>query len=255
MMNDRIAAATPPFGVVLGSGLGDVANALGIEDVLPYSEVPGLPVSKVKGHAGRFALVKSGGVPVIIAQGRSHLYEGLSAHEVTAQIRFMKSVGVKTVLLTNAAGAINAGFAVGEMMLINDHLNLSGTTPLLGKPHFHDMTAVYTLRWRDRVKVAAAALAIPLHEGVYASLLGPQYETPAEVRMLRTLGADAVGMSTVLEAIQARALGMEVIGLSTLTNWAAGLTNATLNHQEVVDTGKLVATQLAQIIRALAAEM
>ena len=252
---NRITAFAPQLGVVLGSGLGEVADALGIEDALPYAEVPGLPVSKVKGHAGRFALVKPGGVPVIIAQGRSHLYEGLTAHEVTAQIRFMHSIGVKTVLLTNAAGAINASFAVGEMMLITDHLNLSGTTPLLGGPHFHDMTEVYTQRWRAKVKSAAVAHAMPLHEGVYASLLGPQYETPAEVRMLRTLGADAVGMSTVLEAIQARALGMEVIGLSTLTNWAAGLTNATLNHQEVVDTGRQVATQLAQVIRELAAEM
>lgn len=249
-----IQSARPALGIVLGSGLGSVAEALEIEAVLAYSDVPGLPVSKVPGHAGRFVLARPGGVPVVIAQGRSHLYEGLSAKEVTAQVRFFHEIGVKTVMLTNAAGAINSTFAVGEMMLITDHINLTGTTPLLGGPHFHDMTEVYSAAKRSRVKDIAAANQIPLHEGVYASLLGPQYETPAEIRMLRTIGADAVGMSTVLEAIQARALKMEVIGLSTLTNWAAGLSTATLDHHEVMETGRSVANQLTTLIKGLVQE-
>ena len=156
----------------------------------------------------------------------------------------------KRVVLTNAAGAIKDSMAVGELMLITDHLNLQGTTPLLGGPHFHDLSEVYSAAWRDRFLQAAAALPMPLHEGVYAALLGPQYETPAEIRMLRTLGADAVGMSTVPEAIQARALGMEVAGISMLTNWAAGLKPQTLDHSEVVAVGKEAAVSLAALLRA-----
>ena len=254
MSLEVIQSARPALGIVLGSGLGSVAEALGIEAVLAYSDVPGLPVSKVPGHAGRFVLARPGGVPVIIAQGRSHLYEGLSAKEVTAHVRFFHEIGVRTVMLTNAAGAINSTFAVGEMMLITDHINLTGTTPLLGGPHFHDMTEVYSAALREKLVQIAHENGIPLHQGVYASLLGPQYETPAEIRMLRTIGADAVGMSTVLEAIQARALKMEVIGLSTLTNWAAGLSTATLDHHEVMETGRSVANQLATLIKGLVQE-
>jgi purine-nucleoside phosphorylase len=212
--------------------------------------MPGLSASTVPGHAGRFVLSRISGKAVLIAQGRRHLYEGLTAHEVTAGIRLMHELGVKRVVLTNAAGAIKDSMAVGELMLITDHLNLQGTTPLLGGPHFHDMSEVYSVAWRDRFLQAAAALPMPLHQGVYAALLGPQYETPAEIRMLHTLGADAVGMSTVPEAIQARALGMEVAGISMLTNWAAGLKPQTLDHSEVVAVGKEAAVSLAALLQA-----
>ncbi len=245
-------SAAARLGVVLGSGLGAVAEELGIEAVLPYADCPGLMASTVPGHAGRFVLTRPAGVPVVLAQGRSHLYEGHSAHQVTAHIRFLHGLGVKMALLTNAAGAIHSSFDIGEMMLITDHLNLTGTTPLLGGPNFQDMTAVYSVHLQERLRALAGANGIQLHEGVYAGLLGPQYETPAEIRMLRTLGADAVGMSTVLEAIQARALKMEVAGLSTLTNWAAGLSPGLLDHQEVLETGRKVASQLATLITGLA---
>lgn len=245
-----IETACPETAIVLGSGLGGVVDTLGIEAEVSFAEIPGLSASTVPGHAGRFVLARLAGKPVLIAQGRRHLYEGLSAHEVTAGIRFMHTLGVKRVVLTNAAGAIKNSMAVGELMLITDHLNLQGTTPLLGGPHFHDMSEVYSSHWRQRFLSTAAQLQIPLHEGVYAALLGPQYETPAEIRMLRTLGADAVGMSTVPEAIQARALGMEVLGISMLTNWAAGLKPQILEHAEVVSVGRQASAVLAALLRA-----
>lgn len=248
----QFKSAAPRFGVILGSGLGSVAEALGVELSLPYAEVPGLHASTVPGHAGRFVLSRVEGISVVIAQGRSHLYEGLTAHQVTAQVRFLHDLGVQTLLLTNAAGAINDSFDVGHLMMLSDHLNLTGTTPLLGGPNFRDMTEVYSLRLREAMRFIATENNLPLHEGVYAGLLGPQYETPAEIRMLRALGADAVGMSTVLEAIQARALGMEVAGMSTLTNWAAGLGASTLDHQEVIDIGRRAAGHLETLIRGLA---
>lgn len=236
--------------IILGSGLGSVVDAFGIEAEVSFPEVPGLSASTVPGHAGRFVLSRLSGKAVLIAQGRRHLYEGLSAYEVTESIRFMHQCGVQRVVLTNAAGAIKENLAVGELMLITDHLNLQGTSPLVGGAHFHDMSEVYAANWRDRFLQSAAKLEMPLHEGVYAALLGPQYETPAEIRMLRALGADAVGMSTVLEAIQARALGMEVVGISMLTNWAAGLKPQTLHHAEVVSVGMQASTGLASLIRA-----
>lgn len=245
-----IQEARPETAIVLGSGLGAVAEAFGIECEVPYDQVPGLSASTVPGHAGRFVLGRQNGSPILLAQGRRHLYEGLSAHEVTASIRFMHEIGVRRVVLTNAAGAIHDSFHVGGLMLITDHLNLQGTTPLLGGPHFHDMSEVYSLTLRERMLTAARRLLLTLHQGVYVALLGPQYETPAEIRMLRTLGADAVGMSTVPEAIQARALGMEVAGISMLTNWAAGLKPQTLHHAEVVEVGKAASSDLAKLLQA-----
>ncbi len=245
-----IQEARPETAIVLGSGLGAVAEAFGIECEVPYDQVPGLSASTVPGHAGRFVLGRQNGSPILLAQGRRHLYEGLSAHEATASIRFMHEIGVRRVVLTNAAGAIHDSFHVGGLMLITDHLNLQGTTPLLGGPHFHDMSEVYSLTLRERMLTAARGLSLTLHQGVYAALLGPQYETPAEIRMLRTLGADAVGMSTVPEAIQARALGMEVAGISMLTNWAAGLKPQTLHHAEVVEVGKAASSDLAKLLQA-----
>lgn len=242
--------ARPETAIVLGSGLGAVAEAFGIECEVSYADVPGLSASTVPGHAGRFVLARHNGKPILIAQGRRHLYEGLTAHEVTAGIRFMHSIGVKRVVLTNAAGAIHGSFHIGGLMLITDHINLQGTTPLLGGAHFHDMSEVYSSAWRDKLHAAAQTIGLKLHSGVYAALLGPQYETPAEIRMLRTIGADAVGMSTVPEAIQARAFGMEVAGISMLTNWAAGLKPQTLHHAEVVEVGKAASACLARLLKA-----
>ncbi len=245
----------PEVGLVLGSGLGPLVDDVDAILSLPYEEITGLPVSTVSGHAGRFVFGRLAGTRVLVAQGRVHLYEGRSAEEVTATVRFMESLGVKKLILTNAAGTTNSSFAPGTWMMLNDHLNLTGTSPLLGGPNFVDMSAVYSPAWRANFRAVAAAEKITLHEGVYAGLLGPQYETPAEVRMLRTLGADAVGMSTVLEAIQARALGLEVAAFSCLTNWAAGLSDQALDHHEVLATGRTAADQMMRLLTcALAAK-
>ncbi len=241
-----VCAAAPEVGLVLGSGLADFVAGLDVVGQLGFGEA-GCPQSNVPGHAGRYVLAKLGGRPVLIAQGRVHLYEGWTAAEVTAGVRFMASVGVKRLVLTNASGCLNRGFAPGRWMMLSDHLNLTGTSPLVGGPHFHDMSAVYTPVWREKWHAVAQKTGIALHEGVYAGLLGPQYETPAEIRMLGRLGADAVGMSTVLEAIQARALGLEVAGFSCLTNWAAGLSAEALSHAEVMEVGHRAASQLAEL--------
>lgn len=248
MSLNALKDARPETAIVLGSGLGSVAEAFGIEAQLAYQDIPGLGSSTVPGHAGRFVLTRHEGKPLLIAQGRRHLYEGLSAHEVAAGIRFMHSLGVRRVVLTNAAGAIHPSFEIGGLMLINDHLNLLGQSPLQGA-QFNDMSEAYSKIWRQRFHDAAASLQLRLHQGVYAAVPGPQYETPAEIRMLRTLGADAVGMSTVPEVIQARALGIEVAGLSMLTNWAAGLNEAPLDHSEVVRTGTQASQNLAALLK------
>ena len=237
----------PDWGIVLGSGLGPFVDAIETEASVSFADVPGLPESRVPGHAGRFVLGRVGGERVLIAQGRVHLYEGRTAREVTAFVRFISACGAKRLILTNAAGTLNREFAPGTWMMLRDHLNLTGTTPLLGGPNFIDMSEVYSAKLRAHFSAAAAEQGMPLHEGVYASLLGPQYETPAEIRMLRAIGADAVGMSTVLEAIQARALGMEVAAFSCLTNWAAGM-QATLDHGEVLAVGKQAGAVLARLL-------
>jgi purine-nucleoside phosphorylase len=245
----------PEWGIVLGSGLGSFVELLEVLAELPYAAIDGLPQSKVAGHAGRFLLGRLGATTVLVAAGRVHLYEGWSAREVTAHVRWLHARGVRRLLLTNAAGTTNPAFAPGQWMLLSDHLNLTGTTPLLGGANFVDMSEVYSARLRARFRAAAQSLGVPLHEGVYAALLGPQYETPAEIRMLQRLGADAVGMSTALEAIQARALGLEVAAFSCLTNWAAGLSPQQLAHEEVITTGQAAAGQLVQILeRAMRAE-
>jgi purine-nucleoside phosphorylase len=242
------AQLSPEWGIVLGSGMGLLVENLEIEDELDYRAVPGIPHSSVPGHQGRFLLGRLAGRRIVAAQGRTHLYEGRSVQEVTAGVRFMAALGVRRLILTNAAGSLNAGFHPGSWMMISDHLNLTGTSPLMGGPHFVDMTEVYSRSLRERFADAARAEGLPLGEGVYAGLLGPQYETPAEVRMLGLLGADAVGMSTVLESIQARALGLEVAGFSCLTNWAAGLGIAPLSHSEVLETGRAAAEVLVRLL-------
>jgi len=237
------------IGIVLGSGLGSLVDSCEIKGSVSFAEIPGLPVSAVPGHAGRFVQAELGGVPLLIAQGRVHLYEGWTASQVTANVRLMAQAGVSALILTNAAGSLNPAFSPGEWMMLTDHLNLTGTSPLLGGANFVDLSAAYSPTIRERFRETAAALGIPLHEGVYASTLGPQYETPAEIRMFRTLGADAIGMSTVLETIQARALGLEVAGFSCLTNWGAGLQPGTLDHSEVTATGREAAGNFVQLLQ------
>ena len=238
----------PQWGLVLGSGLGGFVEKIAVSEEVSYAEIEGLPQSRVAGHAGEFVFGHLGGVPVVVARGRVHLYEGWSAAEVTANVRWMAERGIRRLVLTNAAGTCHAQFAPGSWMMLGDHLNLTGTSPLLGGANFFDMSEVYSKHLRAHFSAEAKAGGMTLHEGVYAGLLGPQYETPAEVRMLQKLGADAVGMSTVLEAIQARALGLEVAGFSCLTNWAAGLNAAPLAHAEVMETGARAAASLADLL-------
>lgn len=227
------------IGIVLGSGLGPLADAVVVEREVPFAEA-GLPVSSVPGHAGKFVFGTLGGSPVVLMKGRVHLYEGHPPRAATAGVRWMAGQGVKRLILTNAAGTLNPDFQPGTWMMLADHLNLTGTSPLEGAD-FVDLSAAYDPAWRESFRAAAIASGMPLHEGVYAGLRGPQYETPAEIRMLRTLGADAVGMSTVLETIQARSLGLTVAAFSCLTNWAAGISETPLNHLEVLETGKQAA--------------
>jgi purine-nucleoside phosphorylase len=236
--------------VILGSGLNTLAQAAAEEDTISYSEFSELPKTSVPGHAGRFVRGKmKGGGSVVYAQGRVHLYEGHSARNVTAGVRMMAAAGIKRLVLTNAAGTANESFAPGSWMMISDHLNLTGTTPLLGRAEFIDLTEAYSKKWRIEFARLAKSQGFVLNEGVYAGLLGPQYETPAEVRMLRGLGADAIGMSTVLEVIQARALGLEVAAFSCLTNWAAGMGTENLSHGEVLETGKTAAAGFARLLQ------
>jgi purine-nucleoside phosphorylase len=213
-----------------------LADAVDVEREVSFAEA-GLPVSTVPGHSGKFVFGKLAGAPVALMKGRVHLYEGHAPRDVTAGIRWMVEQGIKRLILTNAAGTLNPDFEPGSWMMFSDHLNLTGASPLEGAD-FVDLSAAYDPAWRMEFRKAAAVLGMPLHEGVYAGLRGPQYETPAEIRMLRTLGADAVGMSTVLETIQARSLGLPVVAFSCLTNWAAGISNAPLDHHEVIETGK-----------------
>ena len=242
----------PQWGLVLGSGLGSLVDRVDVMGRLSFADVPEIPVSTVPGHAGQFVWGRLGRTRVVISQGRVHLYEGHPARAVTAGIRFMAAAGVRSVILTNAAGTLNPEFAPGSWMMISDHLNLTGTSPLLGGPNFIDRSEVYTRELRERFHAAAAEGKNRLHEGVYAGLGGPQYETPAEIRMMARLGADAVGMSTVLEAIEARALGLRVAGFSCLTNWAAGINPGPLDHSEVLSTGKAAADEFCSILeRAL----
>jgi purine-nucleoside phosphorylase len=233
--------------IVLGSGLGSLAEKISVSREVSFDNA-GLPASKVAGHAGRFLFGNLYGRKVWVMQGRVHLYEGHSAKDVTSGVRWLAQQGVKRLMLTNAAGSLRSGFSPGEWMMLSDHLNLTGTSPLEGGENFIDMSEVYSAAWRERFRDAAKKIMMPLHEGVYAGLRGPQYETPAEIRMLQVMGADAVGMSTVLEAQQAKALGMEVAGFSCLTNWGAGLSGDGLDHADVLATGKGAADAMLRLL-------
>jgi purine-nucleoside phosphorylase len=235
---------TPEVGVVLGSGLGAFADSLDSLVKVPYAELPHLPASRVVGHAGNLCFGTAAGREVVCMQGRIHLYEGHSIASVVHGVRTMARLGVRAVLLTNAAGGVEATWAAGDLMLVTDHLNLMGTTPLLGPnddalgPRFPDMSHAYDPGLQAALRQVAADAKIPLREGIYAGLLGPSYETPAEVRMLRGLGAQAVGMSTVPEVIALRHMGVRVGALSCITNLAAGISKTTLDHKEVEETAR-----------------
>ena len=238
---------TPPVtAIVLGSGLGDFADGLPDAVTLPYGDLPHWPVSRVVGHAGKLVVGSIGGRRVAVLSGRAHVYEGHDLSTVVFATRVMARVGVKELILTNAAGGINTGFASGALMVIDDHLNLMGSNPLVGPnderlgPRFPDMSEVYSVRLRGIADDAARARGVSVTHGIYAGLHGPSYETPAEIRYLRTIGADAVGMSTVPEAIAARHMGVEVLGVSCITNMAAGVLNQPLVHNEVLETAQRV---------------
>lgn len=233
--------------IVLGSGLSSIVP--GDAETISYSAFGELPETSVPGHAGRFVVGKIDNTPVIFAQGRVHLYEGFTARQVTANIRILAETGIKKLILTNAAGSTNPKNPPGNWMMISDHINLTGQSPLTGTPDFVDLTDAYSPQMRKQFAQAARKIDIILFEGVYAGLPGPHYETPAEVRMLQKLGADAVGMSTVLETIQARSLGLEVAGFSCLTNFAAGISPGKLSHDEVLETGRNAANMFARLLK------
>ncbi|MEP7071490.1 MAG: purine-nucleoside phosphorylase [Verrucomicrobiota bacterium] len=237
--------------IILGSGLGEALPAA--QRVIPYSAFSEIPSPTVPGHAGTFSLTNAGNTPLLAARGRVHLYEGHSARSVTAVVRILAAAGIKRLIVTNAAGGLNEKFVPGDWMMLSDHLNLTGTSPLLGTASFHDLSEAYSIRWRQSFREAAGSLGLTMREGVYAAVPGPQYETPAEARMLRHLGADAVGMSTVLEVIQARALGLEVAGFSCITNVAAGIEAGGVSHADVVARGQEAAIDLRRLLeKALA---
>lgn len=249
----------PVAGIVLGSGLGGLADDIADVVSIPFEDLPGWPVATAPGHAGRLLLGQLAGVPVAALQGRLHLYEGNDPGLVVQPVLLFRQLGARLVILTNAAGGVNPAYGPGTLMVIRDHLNLTGRTPLLGPnadelgPRFADMTDVWSPALREALGAAAAAEGVTLGEGVYAGLLGPSYETPAEVRMLRSMGADAVGMSTVLEAIAARWVGLEVVGVSLVTNAGAGYSGQALSHEEVLAAGEEAGPRLARVIRRFVA--
>jgi purine-nucleoside phosphorylase len=245
----------PDLGIVLGSGLGGLADQLTDAVAVPFAELPGWPAASAPGHAGRLLLGELDGVAIACLQGRLHMYEGLGARLVVEPVLLMGRLGAPVVLLSNAAGGINEAYGAGTLMLIADHLNLTGQQPLVGPnddaigERFPDLVDAWSPRLRRLMRQAARDEAIPLEEGVYAGLIGPSYETPAEVKMLRTLGADAVGMSTVLEAIAARWAGIEICGVTLVTNQGAGVTGEPLTHQEVLAAAEAAGPQFQALVR------
>jgi purine-nucleoside phosphorylase len=249
------APADAHVALVLGSGLGAFADDLEDAVAIPFAEVPGFARSTVEGHAGHLVVGAVGGVAVAVMQGRFHFYEGYTLDEVTFPVRVLSLLGVKSLILTNAAGGLNNSLHQGSLMLISDHLNLLGANPLRGAndprfgPRFPDMSEVYDRGFQEIAVQEAHAAGTELRRGVYAALAGPSYETPAEIRMLRALGADAVGMSTVPEAIVARHAGVKVLGISCITNMAAGVSDKPIEHSEVIETGERVRATFTELLR------
>ena len=263
----RLGGLKPRVGIVLGSGLGAVAEAVADPVLIPYGEIPHFPQSTVEGHSGRMVAGTLGGAPVIVMQGRVHFYEGYTPQQVTFPMRVLGLAGVRAVVLTNAAGGIAEGLAIGQLVALSDHINLMGWNPLTGPNEarfamregtglrFFDMTEAYSKRLRGLAREAARAEGWEMGEGVYVATPGPSFETPAEIRAFRTLGATLVGMSTVPETIVARHMGIEVLGISCVTNLAAGLGAAQLSHEEVFEAGRSVEHRLAALLKRLAPEI
>jgi purine-nucleoside phosphorylase len=251
----------PEIGIVLGSGLGDFANSLGEPVAMPYADLPHWPASRVLGHDGRLVIGTSAGRTIAALAGRSHLYEGHDSRTVSFAVRALGLLGVKTLILTNAAGGVNTGFSQGALMVIDDHINLMGFNPLVGENderfgvRFPDMTEVYSVRLRGIADRAGKAINLLLPHGIYVGLLGPSYETPAEIRYLRTIGADAVGMSTVPEALVARHMKIEVLGISCITNMAAGVLAAPLDHSDVMETARRIRGQFIALLEGIIGQL
>jgi len=259
----KLHPTKPTLGIILGSGLGNFASHVENPTTIPYADIPGWPLSTVAGHSGKLVLGTIGGVNVAVMQGRIHAYEGYSMAQVVFPTRVLALLGCTGLIVTNAAGGINKDYGQGGLVCLSDHINLTGTNAALGPneprfavtpdagQRFFDMSTAYSYRLRKIARVEAAALDIPLPEGVYLAVLGPSYETPAEIRAFRTLGADLVGMSTVHEVLVARHMGLEVLGLSLVTNMAAGVLDQPINHEEVMEMGRRVEAQFTDLVKAL----
>jgi purine-nucleoside phosphorylase len=247
----------PAIGIILGSGLGAFADQIADATAIPFTDIPHFPKSTVPGHSGRLVIGMLDGVPVAVMQGRVHAYEGYSPEEVTFPVRVLGLLSVKTLIVTNAAGGIRLDMKQGDLVLLSDHINFTGRNPIAGEnderfgPRFFDMTEAYSLHLRKLAAKSAKREGISLAEGVYLCVLGPSFETPAEIRAFRAMGADLVGMSTVQEVIAARQMGIEITGISCVTNLAAGIQPEPLSHEEVIETGRRVAAQLTQLLTAL----
>ena len=247
----------PTIGLILGSGLGEFAEQMENKRMVPYEEIPHFPVSTVSGHSGQLICGEVEGATILAMQGRFHYYEGYSMEEVILPVRLMKKLGVRALIVTNAAGIVAKSFSPGDLMLMTDHLNFMGNNPLIGPnddrigPRFPDLSSAYSPILQQLAREAAKDVAIPLKEGVYAGVTGPSYETPAEIRMLRSLGAHAVGMSTVPEVIAAVHQGMDVLGISCLTNMAAGLTDEPLDHEQVITTAERVKIDFMKLMKKI----
>jgi purine-nucleoside phosphorylase len=262
-LNDAVArirdetVLEPRVGLILGSGLGGLADALEERVEIPYDEIPGWPVSTAVGHAGVLVLGSLEGVPVAVMRGRAHLYEGIGAEQVAFGVRVLGRLGVRTLVVTNAAGGINESYRPGLLVLVSDHVNLQGTSALVGPndeslgPRFPDMSDAYDPELRARAREAADRLGIELAEGVYAAWLGPQFETPAEIRFMRAVGGDLAGMSTVQEVIAARHMGIRCLGISVVTNMAAGVLPEKIDHESVLAVGAQAAGSLTSLLREL----
>ena len=257
---DRIRDETtlePLVGVILGSGLGALADEVEDSVAIPYAEIPGWPVSTAVGHAGVLVLGTIAGVPLAVMRGRAHLYEGIGAERVAFGVRVLGRLGIRSLVATNAAGGINVGYRPGQLVLVSDHINLQGTSALVGPnddslgPRFPDMSDAYDTELRAQAREAAASLGIDLEEGVYAAWLGPQFETPAEIRFLRAIGGDLAGMSTVQEVIAARHMGIRCLAISVVTNMAAGVLPEKIDHEAVLEVGASAAGDLTSLLREL----
>lgn len=252
-----LVCAAPRIGLILGSGLGGFADELSDAVEIPYGEIPGWPPSTAVGHAGKLVFGNFGDLEVAVMSGRLHLYEGYTAAQVTLGVRVLARMGMRSLVVTNAAGGINLSYQRGALVLISDHINLQGSNPLTGPnddrlgPRFPDMTEAYSPHYREIARRAARELGIELGEGVYAALAGPSYETPAEIRFLRIIGADLVGMSTVPEVIVANHMGVKVLAISCVTNMAAGILPQKIDHEEVLKTGRMVRGDLIRLLKAV----